>query len=61
MPADLLQLLGEANYPCSKQELIDYAREQGADDDIVVSLLGLNRGRFHSPADVNDALSEYKH
>ena len=57
MTAGLTQLLDEANYPCSKQELADYAREQGADDDIVQSLLRLDRSRFHSPADVSDAFS----
>lgn len=57
MPAKLTQLLGEANYPCSKQELVDYAREQGADDGIVQSLLRLDRSRFNSPTDVDDALS----
>lgn len=55
MTLDLAQLLAEANYPCSKQELIDYAREQGVDEDIVKPLLGLERSRFNSPADVQDA------
>lgn len=56
MPAELTQLLDEANYPCSKQELVDYVREQGADDNVIQPLLSLDRSRFHSPADVNDAL-----
>lgn len=56
MPAELTQLLGEANYPCSKQELIDYVREQGADDGIIQPLLRLNRSRFNSPSDVDDAM-----
>lgn len=56
MQVGLIQLLGEANYPCSKQELVDYVREQGADDGIIQSLLSLNRSRFNSPADVDDAL-----
>lgn len=55
MTATLSQLLDEANYPCSKEELIDYAREQGADDDVVESLFSLDRSRFNSPAEVNDA------
>lgn len=56
MPAELTQLLGEAIYPCSKQELVDYAREQGADDGIIQSLSALTRSRFNSPTDVDDAL-----
>jgi len=57
MTTRLMQLLDEANYPCSKQELVDYAREQGADDDVVESLRSLDHDRFNSPADVSDAFS----
>jgi len=57
MTAGLTQLLSEANYPCSKEELIDYVREQGADDDVVESLLSLDRSRFNSPAEVSDAFN----
>lgn len=55
MTNDVASIVGEANYPCSRQELIDYALEQGADDRVVQTLQSLSYRQFNSPAEVSDA------
>jgi len=57
MPLDISSIVNEANYPCSRQELVDYAREQGADETVVRSLQNLDRAQFSSPTDVSDAFN----
>ena len=59
MPVEMTQLLDEAIYPCSADELADYAREQGADDEIVTSLQRLGSNRFSSPDEVRDAFLKF--
>lgn len=56
-PAQIQQYLGGVDYPCSKEDLIDHAREEGAEDDVIDMIEGLPMDRFNSPNDVSEAIS----
>lgn len=56
-PAQIQQYLGGVDYPCSKEDLIDHAREEGAEDDVIDMIEGLPMDRFNSPDDVSEAIS----
>lgn len=55
-PVQLQKFLGGMDYPCSKTDLMDYARENGADDNILKTIQGLGRDHFDTPADVSEAV-----
>jgi hypothetical protein len=55
-PIQLQKYLGGIDYPARKQDLIQRAEEQGADDNVLQTLKSLNRDEFNSPNDVSEAL-----
>ena len=55
-PVQLQKYLGGIDYPTDKRTLIDKARQNGADDNVIDTLSGLDRDRFNSPNDVSEAL-----
>ncbi len=57
-PIDLQKHLKGMSYPASKQELLDKAKENGADDEFQSALEGLSDGEFETPAAVNKAIGE---
>lgn len=57
-PAEVEQFLGGLNYPASKQQVVDRARDNGASEDVMDALDKLPDRTFNSPADVNRALGE---
>ncbi len=57
-PIDLQKHLKGMSYPASKQELLDKAKENGADDEFQSALESLSDGEFETPADVNKAIGE---
>ena len=57
-PIDLQKHLKGMNYPASRQDVLDKAKENGADDELVSALEGLSDGQFETPADVNKAIGE---
>ena len=46
------------SYPASKQEVIDKAKENGADDEFQSALESLSDQQFETPADVNKAIGD---
>lgn len=56
-PAQIQQYLGGVDYPSSKEDLIEHAREEGAEDDVIDMIEGLPMDRFNSPNDVSEAIS----
>ena len=54
-PIQLQKFLGGIDYPADKQTLIDRARENGADDEVIGTLENLPADRFNSPNDVSEA------
>ena len=59
-PIQLQKFLKGLDYPCSKGDLVDAARDQGADDNVVATLLSLPRDRFNSPNDVSEAFGQMR-
>ena len=56
-PIELQKYLGGVDYPVSKDDLVDTARNNGAPDDVVSALEGADADSFDSPTDVSSALS----
>ena len=55
-PIQLQKFLGGIDYPADKQTLVDTARENGADDNVIQTLENLPMDRFNSPNDVSEAV-----
>jgi Protein of unknown function (DUF2795) len=55
-PIDVQKALAGASYPCSKQDLIENAKNNGADDEIVNSLNKLPDGDISGPDQVQKAV-----
>ncbi len=56
-PVDIQAHLAGVNYPATKQELIDKAKEENASDDVISVLQQLPERRFNSPTEVSRAVS----
>ncbi len=57
-PIQLQKFLSGVDYPARKQDLVDRARRQGADDNVVQTLERLPRDEFNSPNDVSEAFGD---
>jgi hypothetical protein len=55
-PIDLQKALSGASYPSSKQDLIEHAKKNGADEEIVNSLNQLPDGEISGPDQVQKAV-----
>ena len=55
-PIQLQKFLEGADYPTDRSTLVEHARRNGADDDVLRTLEDLPADRFNSPSDVSDAL-----
>ena len=57
-PIKLQKALKGVSYPADRSTLLETARSNGADDDVVRQLEGVREGRYESPAKVNAAVKE---
>ena len=57
-PALVQKSLGGLNYPASRDELVESARDNGAEDQVCEWLEALPEREYQSPADVMRALGE---
>ncbi|NJK78511.1 MAG: DUF2795 domain-containing protein [Chloroflexaceae bacterium] len=57
-PIQLQKFLKGMDYPASKQELIDQARQNGADDNVLNTLQQLPDEEYQTPADVSQAVGK---
>jgi hypothetical protein len=55
-PIDVQKALSGAKYPSSKQDLIEHAKNNGADDEIVESLKNLPDEEISGPDQVQKAV-----
>lgn len=55
-PIQLQKHLKGMDYPASKQELIEHAKKQGADEDALSALEELPEQEYEGPTDVNKAI-----
>lgn len=54
-PIQLQKFLSGIDYPTDKKTLLDRAKKNGADDNIIKTLQGLKTDKFNSPNDVSEA------
>ncbi|AFY88547.1 MAG: hypothetical protein CLLPBCKN_001116 [Chroococcidiopsis cubana SAG 39.79] len=57
-PIQLQKHLKGMEYPASKQDIVDYAKQQGADDNAIAILEQLPEEEYETPTDVNKAVGE---
>ena len=57
-PAQVQRYLSGLVYPSSREELIDYAVEEGADEDVIDTLSMIPDDMYHSPEEVGQAIEE---
>lgn len=57
-PASLQKYLKGMNYPATKDDLIEHAESQGADDNVLDTLEQLPEDEYETPADVSKAIGE---
>jgi len=56
-PIELQKYLAGVDYPASRDDLVEAAKGNGADDDVVQALQGLGDDSFEKPTDVSAAIS----
>lgn len=52
-----IQKFLSVDYPADKQKLINHAREEGADENVISTLEKLPDMTFNSPVEVSEAIS----
>lgn len=57
-PTQVQKYLGGLDYPCTKADLVDHARQEGADQNVINTLQGLPYDEFNSPNDVSQAIGQ---
>jgi hypothetical protein len=57
-PIQLQKYLSGIDYPANKRDLVERARQQGADENVVRTLENLPRDEFNSPNDVSEAVGQ---
>ncbi|SDM27446.1 DUF2795 domain-containing protein [Allokutzneria albata] len=55
-PIQVQKFLGGIDYPATKEEVLRTAQRQGADDQVLDTLRGLDRDDFNSPNDISEAI-----
>lgn len=55
-PEEVLQYIGDVEYPASTQDLLDAARVRGAPEDVVEQLKALGTQQFAEPTAISAAL-----
>jgi hypothetical protein len=53
---DVQKALKGADYPASREDLVELARANGASNDIVAALEGMDKDSFDGPSGVMEAL-----
>src|SRR2546423_12956610 len=59
-PIQVQKFLGGIDYPASKDQVVQTARQKGADQAVLHTLERLPAGRFHSPNDVSEAVGKLR-
>lgn len=55
-PVQIQKFLKGVDYPASKQDLIEHAKEQGADENVFSTLEQMPDEQYETPADVSKAI-----
>ncbi|PSR12292.1 hypothetical protein C8255_26820 [filamentous cyanobacterium CCP3] len=57
-PIQVQKFLKGIEYPASKQDVIEHAKQQGADENICSTLEQMPEDEFETPADISKAIGE---
>jgi hypothetical protein len=57
-PIQVQKFLKGMDYPASKNDLIEQAKRNKADESVISMLQGMKTNKFNSPADVSKALGD---
>lgn len=57
-PIQVQKFLSGVDYPAKKQDLIDCAKSQGADENVLKTLEQMPDDDFETPADVSQAIGK---
>lgn len=57
-PVQVQTVLAGVDYPAEKEDLVDYATTNDADDDVINALSQLPDDTYETPADVSEAISD---
>jgi hypothetical protein len=57
-PIQVQKYLKGVDYPCSKEQLVQKAQEEGADENVIKTLQGMPADNFNSPNDVAQAIGQ---
>ncbi len=57
-PIQVQKFLKGVDYPASKQDLVQKARQEGADENVIKTLQDMPVERFNSPNDVAQAIGK---
>ncbi len=57
-PVQVQKFLSGVDYPVSKATLLEHAKRQGADEDVMTTLGQLSFDEFNSPNDVSEAIGK---
>ncbi len=60
-PIQVEKFLKGVDYPASKDDLVKKAEQNGADQEIRLTLQQLKENKFDTPADVSKAIGELNH
>ncbi|MFN8585795.1 MAG: DUF2795 domain-containing protein [Dehalococcoidia bacterium] len=59
-PINVQKFLGGIDYPVEKQQLVEHAQDQGADDEVGHALERPPMDRFNSPNDLSEAIGKLR-
>ncbi len=57
-PIQVQKYLKGVDYPCKKQDLINKAKQEGADDNVFRTLQAMPMDNFNSPNDIAQAIGK---
>lgn len=57
-PATVQKFLAGISYPCGKEDLVNHAREHGADQNVIQALESFHQDTFNTASDVSRAIGE---
>lgn len=57
-PSQIVKFVKGRDFPASKQEVIDQAKQNGADDNVIGTLQNLPFETFNSPNDIVEAYGQ---
>lgn len=57
-PVEVEKSLKGIDFPAKKQDLVNHAKQHGADQEVIQTIQDLPRNEFHTAADVTKAIGE---